>query len=239
MRSTGVGWRRCVRPDVAARETLLQVWFTLCPEGLDGDPRWASAWAVLLERLAPARRARLLRLRLEAARRRSAFALLLLERVMAALGRSDCTLAALSENAAGKPYWPDGPDFSLSHAGAAVYCAVAAAGRVGVDVERLRADLDPAAFAAHVSAGEVAAAGDFFQAWTAKEAVIKAQGESGVWDVARVRLFPDHADFAGLRWWWRPLPAPAEHRAAVAWDRPIAALDCRAVDGAALLEGGW
>lgn len=73
-------------------------------------------------------------------------------------------------------------DFNLSHSGACVVCAIAAQGRVGVDVEQLRkvqvGDFKNI-FASRVWA-RIQAEEDqqkaFFREWTCLEAVIKADG---------------------------------------------------------------
>ncbi|GIH95241.1 4'-phosphopantetheinyl transferase family protein [Planobispora siamensis] len=78
------------------------------------------------------------------------------------------------------------PDFNLSHSEEWALIAVAPQGwRVGVDVERLRADLDPLAMAerfyrpeesARLRAAPGAALAGYFRLWTAKEAFVKATG---------------------------------------------------------------
>ncbi len=85
-----------------------------------------------------------------------------------------------------KPFLPGGPSFSLSHSGERVLIAVAAGGRVGADVERIRPVRRLEALAARwfapgerawlsaVPEGEREAA--FFAVWTRKEAFAKALG---------------------------------------------------------------
>ncbi|MGN9785603.1 4'-phosphopantetheinyl transferase family protein [Nonomuraea sp. ZG12] len=75
------------------------------------------------------------------------------------------------------------PDFNLSHSGEWALIAVAAPGtRVGVDVERVRADLDHLEMARRMYQPEEAARvreaglGEYFRLWTAKEAYVKASG---------------------------------------------------------------
>jgi hypothetical protein len=89
----------------------------------------------------------------------------------------------------GKPYLADlprAPHFSLSRSGDIALIAVTWDGPVGVDVERIRPDLEIAAFVRDlVGAGEVARIEAmpherreraWFQAWTRLEAVAKASG---------------------------------------------------------------
>ncbi|NIF52005.1 4'-phosphopantetheinyl transferase superfamily protein [Burkholderia sp. Ax-1724] len=78
------------------------------------------------------------------------------------------------------------PDFNVSHSGRHALIAIAARGRVGVDIEVARTDMNwqalvPAVFApgdeACVAALPVEQRGDaFFSVWTAKEALLKALG---------------------------------------------------------------
>ncbi|MBP2707753.1 4'-phosphopantetheinyl transferase superfamily protein [Microbispora sp. RL4-1S] len=75
------------------------------------------------------------------------------------------------------------PDFNLSHSGDWALVAVAPPGeRVGVDVERIRADLDHDELARRMYQPEEAARvsraglGEYFRLWTAKEAYVKATG---------------------------------------------------------------
>lgn len=82
---------------------------------------------------------------------------------------------------------PAGPRVSLSHSGELAVLAVSAVRPVGVDIQRLRADLDAVAMAARYFTGAetsfVAAAGRratqlarFTRLWTRKEACVKAAG---------------------------------------------------------------
>jgi 4'-phosphopantetheinyl transferase len=82
----------------------------------------------------------------------------------------------------GKPVLPDGPGFSLSHAGELVGVAVRPDGPVGLDVEQVREVADLAALADHAcSPAERTRGGvgptDFFRTWTRKEALVKATGD--------------------------------------------------------------
>lgn len=93
----------------------------------------------------------------------------------------------------GRPYLvlPDGPppyDFNLSHSGEWALVAVTPTGwRVGVDVERIRPDLDVLGMAGrmyqpaeldhlHRSKDPVEQCTEYFHLWSAKEAYVKAIG---------------------------------------------------------------
>jgi 4'-phosphopantetheinyl transferase len=88
----------------------------------------------------------------------------------------------------GKPRLPDHPelDVSVAHSGPHVMVALARGPRIGIDVERVRDDVDvvelarsafssgEAAGLAALPAGERAAA--FYGLWTSKESIVKALG---------------------------------------------------------------
>ncbi|GAA3444574.1 4'-phosphopantetheinyl transferase family protein [Planomonospora venezuelensis] len=99
---------------------------------------------------------------------------------------------AFSPDPSGRPRLDPGggrpaPDFNLSHSDEWALVAVAPEGwRVGVDVERVRDDLDPLAMADRLyrpeeaarlrAASPGAALTGYFRLWTAKEAFVKATG---------------------------------------------------------------
>jgi 4'-phosphopantetheinyl transferase len=88
----------------------------------------------------------------------------------------------------GKPRLPDHPelDVSVAHSGRHVAVALAHGPRIGVDVERIRQDVDVEELARSAFASEEAAeltalppgerATAFFRLWTRKESIVKALG---------------------------------------------------------------
>jgi 4'-phosphopantetheinyl transferase len=92
----------------------------------------------------------------------------------------------------GKPVLPDGPGFSLTHAGELVGVAVHPGGDVGLDVEQVRELSDLPGMAAHVcSPRESAADADaFFTLWTRKEALLKAVGTGLATPMSAITLGP-------------------------------------------------
>jgi 4'-phosphopantetheinyl transferase len=126
-----------------------------------------------------------------------------------------------------------GPGFNLSHSGVYVAVAVAAAGRVGVDIEVHRPDCGFLAIAreyfcpaelACLNAGPEHAEALFYRYWTLKEAHLKALG-SGLsgplrnLDVSRVRdgsVLENQWSFCGIG--LQVLNAPPGYSAAVAAD---------------------
>jgi 4'-phosphopantetheinyl transferase len=144
-----------------------------------------------VEILAPAERARASRFRSEVDRasfmqRRAA-----LRRILAGYLGVEPQDVAFAVNEFGKPsivaqQASAGLSFNASHSGTVALIAVARLGRIGVDVERLRPFVDAESIATRFfAAGETAALAalrprdrveGFFNAWTRKEAVVKALG---------------------------------------------------------------
>lgn len=97
-------------------------------------------------------------------------------------GNGISMLSRVSYSAYGRPFLSGGPEFSISHSGHYVVCALSDEGRVGIDLERVR-PIDPAEFTSHLTAQErsrIEAAGDapaeLLRIWCAKESAIKADG---------------------------------------------------------------
>ncbi len=148
----------------------------------------------------------------------------------------------------------DGLRFNLAHAGEIALVAVARGREVGVDVERLRRDVDVGAIAAGFAPGERAALAAtpaerrlaaFFALWTHKEAYAKGIGRGLSLPLDRYEVvFPadpaSPAAVAGVPGWsLRPLDAGPDYAAAVAaegrgwalarWEWPAAGLGAESV----------
>jgi 4'-phosphopantetheinyl transferase len=135
----------------------------------------------------------------------------------------------------GKPHARGLPDFSVTHAGAWVACAVATAGRVGLDVEMLDSGNLPA-FSYCFDSQELQQATDARAAlgiWCAKEATVKAAGAT-LAELRSVSVRGDAAQFRGQRWWLHAPPVPPELTCRLVTDRPLLALNCERVAWRAL-----
>lgn len=143
-------------------------------------------------------------------------------------------------NEHGKPHLPDGPSFNLSHTRDHLIVAVARAGRLGVDLERIRPvpELESLVrrFLAPDEVDELMALPEperlraFLRGWTRKEAFVKALGRGLSVPLSSfvVRLAPGdgntlvRTEHSG-RWWVASVNPPAGRlegvEVAVAWDR--------------------
>lgn len=157
------------------------------------------------ERLPQSKRDAILKKRDEADRQRSLTAYWLLEQAARELGVEGFQLGALTFTEEGKPCLPEsGLEFSLSHSGDHVICAVSLSGPVGADVECYR-DTQASKFKRHFNPDERDYANqgphEFCQIWTAKEALAKALGK-GVKLVSEVSVEPlgGRAEFHEEHW---------------------------------------
>lgn len=171
-----------------------------------------------------------------AARHRSLIATRLLLAALADQGRGEAAMTTLHYAANGRPRLDLPLDFSLSHGGDWVACAVSTAGPVGVDVESVEPGVDASGFQLYLNERERAWAGcdarRFAAVWTLKEAVAKAAGSEGLAALPRIdaRDASMRMRFDGCEWGAAPLPLDAAHAGHVAWRLPG---DDRNADGKA------
>lgn len=166
------------------------------------SPRLEADW---LARLPPLRRAEIGRWQDDGARRRSLLGSRLLAEGLRRLGYPAAALGSLRYLPQSRPTLDVPVDFSLSHCGGRIVCALSTQGRVGIDVEAL-GGVTASGFGLYLSIAERAwagrSAGRFYSVWTRKEAVVKAAGSRGLRDVAGVDTMPSEqrAAFEGRLW---------------------------------------
>ncbi len=111
------------------------------------------------------------------------------------------SLGQLQWTSNGKPSFPDGPDFSITHSAGFAACAVATKGlRVGIDLESIdRVRMATIRLVANDDERNALESGSRSPAelWTAKEAVLKLTG-ARLADIGRVSVDRDRANFAGV-----------------------------------------
>lgn len=138
----------------------------------------------------------------------------LLLRALASLGFSGATLNSLQYDSFGRPSMAGAADldFSLSHASDLAVCAVTRRGRVGIDVEQLRA-VRSEDFRDVFGSGarlrlrsEQWSQQSFFREWTQLEAVLKADGCGMSELLNTVEGDGRSASFAGRRWFLHEVP---------------------------------
>lgn len=171
---------------------------------------------------------------------------LLVRRLLAGFGYP-CALHELYRDAFGKPWLPGTLDFSISHSGTVVACAMSDTYRVGLDVEQIQLyELDD--FQALLRPDEVQAlrqagmAQPFCQLWTQKEGLVKAKG---VGLVSGLRLQDIYVEADGCRyqgpepperWYYYPVPVPAAYVATLCTQVPGLRIEHLPLDLAGLCQ---
>ncbi|MFC1679018.1 4'-phosphopantetheinyl transferase family protein [Elusimicrobiota bacterium] len=141
----------------------------------------------------------------------------------------------------GKPFIRGGPEFNISHSGGMVVLAMVQAGKVGIDIEEVRA-VDTADFSRHLP--EIAHLDGkrncddinniFFDCWTQKEAVLKGHGAGLSVPMEQVVIRGSTALLHGTRWHTRKLLISEAYCCHVATDRQPEEVTIQRVD---LLNG--
>lgn len=182
---------------------------------------WSEACA---EQLPAAKREQIMRLRPPLSRFNSALGWQLVKFGFRHSGNTDFELSHLKFDDGKKPRWPAAKqDFNLSHSGFLLACALTDNGPVGIDVELIRDLKDEARMFEQILAPQEILPPDadrklFFHYWTSKEAVIKAEGSGGVWDMPEVRLHGTEACYKNRTWRLYPLGLVPEYAACIACD---------------------
>jgi 4'-phosphopantetheinyl transferase len=169
---------------LALPENEVQLWRLELESLAAGENRWHQLLSV--DERARAARFRVLRVRQEFVATRA-----LLRLLLAAYLGVDAAQLAFRQTARNKPnldapHVKSGISFNVAHSGGVALLAFNRKGQIGVDVERVRHDVDVEAIAQRFfSANEqqqlATVTGDkyeaFFRCWTRKEAYVKAMGE--------------------------------------------------------------
>jgi 4'-phosphopantetheinyl transferase len=151
---------------------------------------------------------------------------LLLARALDRHGPGRAALAQMSWSDAGRPALPCAGDFNVTHGGGLVACARIAEGRIGVDVEELRAlpleDLAAALTPRERRAVEQSARRDdeLCRIWTFKEAVVKGDGRGVGIDLQSIDSTEPRVTLDGVVWHVQRLALDGAFVCHVATDRP-------------------
>lgn len=107
----------------------------------------------------------------------------------------------------GRPYLPGMPDFNISHSGHQVICAVASQGRVGADLEMIK-EVNIEEFSSLFAPEEwrtiktsPTPINTFYEFWTAKESLIKADGRGLNLHLPDIVVTPGHTTLMNGHHW--------------------------------------
>lgn len=141
------------------------------------------------------------------------------EQVFSSCRRDDC----------GKPFIPEFPDFNISHSGNWVAGARIAEGKVGVDIEMIR-PIEIDLFHRQFTESERDAMkkssdplSTFFTAWTAKEALMKADGRGMRIPPHQIHISAGRAriEQEGVEFYCHPFQAPEGYKGHLCADVPF------------------
>lgn len=208
------------------------------------SPDILEAWTRAgVEELPAGKREQIMRLRPPLSRFSSAIGWQLVKFGFRHSGHADFELSRLQFDDRKKPCWPGAAhDFNLSHSGSLLACALTDNGMVGIDVELVRPLRDERMFEQILATQETLPPDAdhhlFFQYWTRKEAVIKAEGSGGVWDMPDVRLQETEAYYKNACWKLYPVDLVPGYAACVACDRSSPDIHIECVTCEQLINGG-
>lgn len=132
------------------------------------------------------------------------------------------TLADIKFNDYKRPYFEGSLDFNISHSGEYVICALSNAGKVGVDIEKIKL-INFNSFKHILSPEEqktLSTAEDkyslFYSIWTKKEAAIKADGRGLYVPVKNIKIKPNKAIIEKQPWFLKELKIADDYVACLA-----------------------
>jgi 4'-phosphopantetheinyl transferase len=168
-------------------------------------------WAELASRIPAALHPTFMRFVRWQDRQASLFGKLLLREALVQRGFPPALLGALAYNDYKRPFIPGVPDFNITHSGRYVMLAMGEGKRTGIDIEQLR-PVELNDFRSVLCPEEMAqlkAQGDprqlFFEIWTKKEAVIKAEGKGLYNALDTVNALGEAILLEGETWYVKPL----------------------------------
>lgn len=199
---------------------MVTVAYAWIPDNLDStrEARW-------LQEMPDEKRETIRRMRFAKGRAASLLGLQLLKFGIRALGFDNFALSTVSFPRGDKPRCTLPIDFNISHSGDLVACAIAADGRVGIDVERRR-EVRIEAFQKFLRPHERVWVGAdqrrFFELWTQKEAIVKGFGRGGIVNLRNTVIDEREGIIEDQLWSLRELNIHPDYVAHVAVDEDAA-----------------
>lgn len=208
---------------------MIRAYYTQAPPKWLDEPLWSDIFLHLTPHLPATRLPKLQAIRHQQSQITSTLGLLLLQYAMQQHQQDQFLLQDIVYSDKQKPHCPNCCDFNISHSGLIAGCAVNDEHLVGIDVERHR-DVDLAGFARFFASNDFQAAKDdmhlFFELWTKKEAVVKAEGRSGVWDMSKVVLDRFTANYKQQQWHLYKLNLPERYSGYIAYNKECNDIQC-------------
>jgi len=199
----------------------------------------AGRW---LGELSSARQTRLQQLRRPEDRNNSLLGMQLLKAGMNHLKFSDFRLSGVQYRTNRKPRLNEAVDFSISHSGELVVCALTRNGRIGIDTEKLR-PLSMHSYSKFLSVSERLDSGSgsdaFIDLWTCKEATLKGCGDCRLDQLKDITVSGDTALIGTRRFYLQRLALLHGYKTCLATSAPqgrIALLPARLENGSMVIS---
>lgn len=165
------------------------------------------------------------------------FGRMLLRQGLLHYGYKETILEDIQLNPYNRPFLQDGIDFSISHSGEYVTCAIGQDIKLGMDIERKDLQFDPEdagaifcdAERAYIR-GSVNQCDAFFRLWTRKESLIKADGRGFSAPLTSINSLTDEVVLDSQRWFVRDLVLSDAYSAAISTDLADQELNMIAID---------
>jgi 4'-phosphopantetheinyl transferase len=218
------------KPLTEKKGSTVQVLYTFFDRRLS-----EQAWESHLRKLPEETQIRILRYRRWEDRQAGVFGKLLLMEGLKGFGYTVNAISRTRPDAHGRPALECRVDFNISHSGEYVVCAVSNDTRVGIDIEKRKAfrfrDLADCFSAEEWE--EMAKSGDgeaaFYNFWTMKESVLKADGKGLSMPMNRVRIKDGRANLEGAMWFLRELDFGPDYSCHLATDHEVSTIKMKKV----------
>ncbi|MGI9545187.1 MAG: 4'-phosphopantetheinyl transferase family protein [Cyclobacteriaceae bacterium] len=201
----------------------MQIYFSRLQPELPAD-----AWEDLRDRIPSNLRSRNDRFHFIEDRQRNLFGLLLVAKCWEDHVASTFDFNTIVYDNNRRPYLKGSElDFNISHSGQYVICTMSAEGRVGIDVEFKKAvDLEDFRNTMNDTQwSEIKCSPDpldkFFQYWTIKESVIKADGRGLSVPLTDIVVEKNTVNYDGKVWYLYPFAIDHDHKCCLASDQVI------------------
>ena len=137
---------------------------------------------------------------------------LLIRQIAREMGYPGDILPQIRYSTYSRPYVADeAADFNTSHSGSIVAVAMSSKGRLGIDIEAIRAvELsDFKGYFPEAEFAEITASADplrsFYKQWTRKEALMKADGRGMHLELSKIEIEGNEGRIGAARWFLTPL----------------------------------
>ena len=151
----------------------------------------------------------------------------LLIKGLSAIGYQQYKLHDLQYSSYNRPFLAGGLDFNIAHSGSYVVCAISGHCRVGIDIEKIQTqDLDPFNYTLNTAEQESILATEtpfklFYNIWTKKEAITKADGRGLGLDLAKIDTTAGNVFMDGMVWYTQKVDISEDYAVNVAFNNNL------------------